>query len=294
MEKNCEITLNEYGVFTTYIDVPDCLMGRIIGRRGSTLRNIQLETHSSIKINEGRVKIYGGTKQVVESACHEIFRLLPGTDKFINTCNRKLGYFVSIPLISEYLKKNLETFRNDILGNPPKGVTENSFSSPHRLHLKICYTRISNEDKLTHARQILRKYYEEDVSKLFPKTKRYTLMVQGLKINVNEDPRQVSELYGKVFMEDKKEDENFQEIISKIDEYFRRVNLTFPERQEWQCILMSGYFQNKGNLKTFDASDILKKYGDFCFGTAEFNSIHLSIRGTGEESYYEAAEIIEI
>lgn len=47
--------------------------------------------------------------------------------------------------------------------------------------------------------------------------------------------------------------------------------------------------------KSFDASLILEKYGNFHFGEADLKTLHLSIRfQTGDDKYYKPECIVEL
>jgi activating signal cointegrator complex subunit 1 len=74
------------------------------------------------------------------------------------------------------------------------------------------------------------------------------------------------------------------------------------QRQQYDHVklhatLLNSLFRDDGDDRrtTFDASDLLKQYGSFCFGNMLLSDIHLSQRySTGSNGFYEASAIIKM
>lgn len=64
--------------------------------------------------------------------------------------------------------------------------------------------------------------------------------------------------------------------------------------------LMNSFFRNKKNSPSFDARRIMKKLGDYNFGTCSFDELHLSERPAKESTvgantgYYTAAHVLKL
>lgn len=295
MEENYNIVLNDHGKFTTSFDVPDCLVGHIIGRGGNTLRTIKRKTKTFINIltlNENsRITITGDTEVSVEWARSDICQIVSETRTKI-----KVTHFISIPLVSQSTTDNLEWFKAEILKDPPAGVTASTFQVPHKLHLTLSVFTLLDGKELIVAKQAFHQCCEDIVSKLFPKIKKYQIVVQGLGI-MNDEPSSVSVLFGNAHMENPIENENLQKMVDRIAKYCHKTELAprQKKRVKLHVSLMNIKFRGEEESKEkFDASKILEKYENFYLGTVNFDSVHLSIVGSAEEKYYEAASVFEL
>lgn len=295
-EENYDIVLTKTGKFMTSFYVPSSLLSFVIGPKGNKLKHLQRTTNTLIKVprlnEKGDVKITGDTERRVASARTQICMIV-----FQRKDKLRISHFISIPLNSDLIKNSFEKFKQDILKDPPRGVTESIFQNPNKLHLTVSVLTLVDDEELSTAQQVLQSCYEEVLSSLFPKNKKYSIVLEGLEI-MNDDPSEVNVLYGNVHMESQKENQNMQEMADKIAEYYYKSSLTRKQydRVKLHATLLNTRFRNPDEKKeAFDATYILEKYGNYCFGIMEFNSIHLSIRfTTGDSSYYEAASVIEI
>lgn len=296
IEENYDIVLTKTGKFMTSFYVPSTLLSFIIGPKGIKLKNLQRNTNTLIKVpklnEKGEVKITGDTERKVASVRTQISMIISQRKEKL-----PISHFISIPLASESINNNFEKFKQEVLNDPPRGVTDSIFQNLNKLHLTISVLTLVDDEEINAAKQVLNQCYEEAISHLFPKNKKYSIILQGLEI-MNDDPSEVNVLYGNIHMEDPKENENLQEMAEKIAEYYYKSSLAKRQydRVKLHATLLNTSFRSPEEKKeTFDTTNILKKYHNYYFGTAEFSSIHLSIRFTGGySSYYETASIINI
>lgn len=296
IEENYDIVLTKSGKFMTSFYVPSSLLSFIIGPKGSKLKSLQKNTNTVIKIpklNEtGDVKITGDTERKVASARTQISMIV-----FQRKDKLPVSHFVSIPMCSDSVEAKFKEFQENILRDPPRGVSRSIFQSPKKLHLTIITIKLVDEEEIEAAKQVFKKCYDEIILNLFMKNQTYNIVLQGLEI-MNDDPSEVNVLYGNVHMSDKKQTEQFQEMADKIADYFYMAGLARKQydRVKLHVTLMNTRYRNpEERNESFDAMDILKGYKDFYFGSVVFKKIHLSIRFTsGDNAYYEPALVLEI
>lgn len=293
IEETYEIVLTKSGKYMTSFYVPSSLLSFIIGQGGSKLKSLQRNTNTLIKvprINEkGEVKISGDTERKVASARTQISMIV-----FSRKDKLPISHFISIPLINEETKNNFEKLKNEVLKDPPRGVTYSIFQNPNKLHLTISVLTLVDDEEIKLAKHVLQSCYEEVISTLFQNNKKYSMFIKGLEI-MNDDPSEVSILYGNVHMEGEKE--NLQLLADKIAEYYHKSGLARRQydKVKLHATLMNTSFRSPEEKKeTFDATTILEKFKDYYLGSIEFKKIHLSIRFTGGESYYESVSVIQI
>nr|CAI5854510.1 unnamed protein product [Callosobruchus analis] len=295
VEDTYEILLTKSGKFMTSFYVPSSLLSFIIGPKGSKLKNLQRSTNTLIKVprlnEKGEVKVTGDTERSVASARTQISMIvMQRKDKIPFT------HFVSIPVNSEGIKAQFIAFKDEILKDPPRGVTESIFQTPNKLHLTICTLTLLDEEEIATAKKVLNDCNTEFISKLFEKNKTYRIIVEGVEI-MNDDPSEVNVLYGKVHMSNNEETSKMQEISDRIADYYYKSGLARRQydRVKLHATLMNTTFRNvEEKRENFDATNIMKNYATYHFGSIPFQGIHLSIRYTGKDDYYEHAIIINV
>uniref|UniRef100_A0A6P7G2M0 Activating signal cointegrator 1 complex subunit 1-like n=1 Tax=Diabrotica virgifera virgifera TaxID=50390 RepID=A0A6P7G2M0_DIAVI len=295
MENDYEITLNQSGKYVTSFYVPSSLLPYIIGAKASRLKSLERSTNTQIKVprpnEKGNVKIMGEQERKVASARTQISLI-------VNQRKEKLpiSHFVSIPMVSDSVKAKILEFKENILKDPARGISDSIFLSSEKLHLTISTLTLLDDEEITTAKKVLRNCYEEIISKAFPKNRTYSIHMKGIEI-MNDDPSSVNVLYGNVEMDDQVQSQNLQYIANNIADYFAMSGLAKRQYDRVKLhvtIMNSRYRKPEEKQESFDAEDILKKYKDFYFGVVEFRSIHLSVRFTRTEGYYEDALVIKL
>lgn len=297
-EQNYDIVLTKSGKFMTSFYVASSLLSFIVGPKGSRLKTLQRTTNTLIKVprpnEKGNVKITGDTERIVASARTQISLIITQRKQKL-----PVSHFVSIPMYSESIENNFNLFKEEILQNPARGVTESIFQTIKKVHLTISTLILVDDEEVNAAKEIFKNCHEEIVNNLFKKKEKekYTIVLQGLEI-MNDDPSAVNVLYGNVHMTDKNQSEKLQEMSDKIADCFYKSGLTQRQNDRVKLhvtLINTRYRSSEEKRENFDATDILERYKDFYFGTAEFKNLHLSIRFTrGDNEYYEPALVLEI
>lgn len=295
MEENFEMACNADGTYMIVFYVPMCAVKHIAGRGGTKLQTLEIQTKTIIKLpkykENCRATITGKTENSVKSAHSRVICTMRQARKY----GVKPTHFISIAFFTETIASNLETFKDNVLKETAKGVTETMFTRPNKLHLTITSLFLENKHEVEKAKQLMNQFYAEHISVMFPKIKKYTLVMQGLDIWMENDYSKAHVVYGKVYMEDSRENENLQELANKMENAFLKSGLVFEEQQPsaLRIVLMSRFLK-KYDRGTFDASNIMEKYENFHFGTLEFKKIQLSICQTAKDSFYQAALVLDI
>ncbi|CAH1183700.1 unnamed protein product [Phaedon cochleariae] len=294
IEDNYDIVLTKSGKFMSSFYVPSSLISHIIGAKGSKLHGLQRATNTLIKVpkanEKGVVKITGDTERKVASARTQISMIVMQRKEKL-----PITHFISIPIVSDGIKHKLKEFQDDILSDPPTGVTRSLFQNPEKLHLTICTLILVDEEELKAAKQVLTSCYEEVIANLFQKGTAHRIHLKGIEI-MNDDPSSVQVLYGNVLIEEAEQHDKLQVIADKISEYYYKSGLAKKqyEKVKLHVTLMNTSFQGTEEKQTFDATGILQKYKNYSFGSVDFKDIHLSVRFTGKNEYYDAAAIVNI
>lgn len=284
------------------IDVPSVLYKYIIGKKGETRRRLEADTKTSISIPkqgvEGQIVITGPTKSAVSSALTRVEVLVESFRK-----KQPFTHFLSFPLNDSNIQEGFLRFKEEVLQkcSQDHGVEESIFQNPLKLHLTIGTVTLLNEMEVRKASEHLQECqnFIRDITEGKP----LPLEVTGIEY-MNDDPGMVDVLYAKVHVKDRSD--KLQEIAERLEEHFVSAGLMARERDRVKLhgTVMNTLFrkdssaedsggtgrQNTSEREAFDARNILKEFGAYCFGEFELNSVHLSQRYSSDcTGYYTSA-----
>lgn len=284
VDESYDISVTKSGKFTTSFYVPGPLQSVIIGTKGRVLKDLQDRTKTIIKvprINEkGDVRVTGSSERNVASARNQIEMIV------LNKRNRMdVTHFISIPILSEEIRRSFKTFQEEILGDPPiKGIDESIFQNPNKLHLTIVTLTIF-ENELEDIKNVLEAFFQnESNKKILNKLKGSKLFIRGVEI-MNDDPTDVKVLYGKVHLESTELKNEFQAFCNSILDHLYKKGLIKKQYDnvKLHLTLMNAAFRRKSDdydrrsqTGSFDASFLMQKYKNYEFGASIFNCMHLS------------------
>ncbi|KAK2820500.1 hypothetical protein Q5P01_023459 [Channa striata] len=266
------------------IEVPSVLYKYIIGKKGETRRRLEYDTKTSINIPkqgvEGQIVITGSHKAAVSSAVTRI-------EVLVESFRRKqpFTHFLSFPLNDPKIQEGFLRFKDEVLRHSSQdhGVEESIFQNPAKLHLTIGTLSLLNEMEVRKACETLRECqnFIRDISDGKP----LQLKVSGIEY-MNDDPAMVDILYAKVRVKDGSD--KLQVIADRLVEHFVSVGLMV---KEWDRVKLHGTVMNTlfrkdstvedtagpgkqtmSEREAFDARNILKKFGAYCFGEFELNT----------------------
>ncbi|KAM9424965.1 activating signal cointegrator 1 complex subunit 1 isoform 1-T5 [Pholidichthys leucotaenia] len=284
------------------IDVPSVLYKYIIGKKGETRRRLEFDTKTSISIPkqgvEGQIVITGSHKAAVSSAVTRV-------EVLVESFRRKqpFTHFLSFPLNDAKIQEGFLKFKDDVLQqcSEDHGVEESVFQNPAKLHLTVGTLALLNDMEVRKACEHL----QECQSFIRGITEGKPLLLEVTSIEyMNDDPAMVDVLYAKVNVKDGSD--KLQVIAERLVEHFVSAGLM---TREWDRVKLHGTVMNTlfrkdstgedtggarkvalNEREAFDARNILKKFGTYCFGEFELNTVLLSQRySTDCTGYYSSA-----
>ncbi|XP_045201166.2 activating signal cointegrator 1 complex subunit 1-like [Mercenaria mercenaria] len=293
--------------FRTSICAPSGLLKFVIGRKGETKHRLEIETRTKIRIpkqgQKGDIVIQGHDRNGVMSAKTRIDVLLDsGRQKSPFT------HFLSIPFNTKHLQDSLTDFKNDVLRecDGDRGIDGSIFQTPCKLHLTIGCLVLLDEGEIRRAVETLQECRRELIEPIL-KGEPLHIQLDGLEY-MNDDPSEVDVLYAKV----KDPSERLQIIADRLVDKFTSIGLMQREydRVKLHITVMNTVFrkdptgttepdrrQDRGRKEreSFNAINLLKKFGNYRFGEDNITGIHLSQRHSfGTDGYYTCAGTLNV
>eukprot|EP00054_Salpingoeca_dolichothecata_P005807 m.36247 g.36247 ORF g.36247 m.36247 type:complete len:428 (+) comp15959_c0_seq1:58-1341(+) len=151
-ENPCKVTIN----------IPAIFHGRIIGRKGETLKQLQRDTKTTIRVppqNSRRtnVVIEGATEEAVDS-CRTRIELL------VDAASAKASptHFLCIPLVDPRVAQGIEAFKQEALElvaetSGDSSLTPEMFSSVASMHLTLGVLKVFSREQTDRAIALLRQ-----------------------------------------------------------------------------------------------------------------------------------------
>lgn len=284
------------GRYSTSFHVPSQFFGTIIGGKGATRRRIETETNAQIQVprqgHDGDIKITSNNPKSVSTARRRIEDIVIGARAKLN-----FTHFLSVPMVDTAIQRSFQDFKEKVLSDPQIfGITEELFQNPSKLHLTlVSMTLLDNTDR-AQAAKCLQECQETIVNKTLQELGPLEVEMRGIEI-MNDDPSVVNVLFGSV------ECAGLQVLSNKVYEYFVNKGMTQKkfDHVKLHVTLMNTRFLKEraepwdSSSKSFNATKILEKYGNFNFGRVKVKEIHLSQRHTtGSNGYYEASSMIKV
>uniref|UniRef100_A0A3Q3WKK5 K Homology domain-containing protein n=1 Tax=Mola mola TaxID=94237 RepID=A0A3Q3WKK5_MOLML len=288
--------------FRCAIEVPSVLYKYIIGKKGETRKRLEFDTNTSISIPkqgvEGQIVITGPNKAGVSSAVTRVEVLVESFRK-----KQPFTHFLSFPLNNPDIQEGFLRFKEDVLQQCSKdhGVEESIFQNPAKLHLTIGTLALLSDVEVRKASEHLQEC--QNIIRDLTEGKPLPLEVTGIEY-MNDDPAMVDVLYAKVTVKDGSN--KLQVIADRLVEHFVSVGLMI---REWDRVKLHGTLMNTlfrrdstvedtggpgrqatSERESFDARNILKKFGAHRFGAFDLNTVLLSQRYSCDcTGYYTSA-----
>ncbi|XP_058463282.1 activating signal cointegrator 1 complex subunit 1 [Malaya genurostris] len=301
-ELEYDIQIKEGGKFQTSFHVPSVFFAMIIGAKGATRRRLEVETKTQIIVpkqgSEGDILVKGSSRRGVVSCRQRIELIVLGARS-----RQPFTHFLSIPLNSEEIKRNFRIFREKVLTELPSAFTldDSLFQKAEKLHLTLCTMSLMDNEDRSLAAQLLQNCHETIIRPVVEEFGSVTLQLRALEY-MNDDPRAVDVLYASV------ESDALQRIADQMMELFVANGLMQRkyDRVKLHATLINSLFRDnadgyggvdekRGPRVTFDATEILRDFGHYDFGTQKVTEIHLSQRfSTACDGFYEATGMIKL
>ncbi|XP_064615101.1 activating signal cointegrator 1 complex subunit 1-like [Liolophura sinensis] len=291
------------GQFRHFMDVPSPYFKFLFGRKGETKRRLETETETQLTIpghgKEGPIVIVGHHRKGVLSAKTRI-------ELLVNSARQKLPstHFLSLPMNSPEIKDSFQDFKSEVLlhCDGARGLDGTIFQNPDKLHLTLGMLVLLSDAEIKAARSLLQDCQDSIVDPIL-KAEPLIAQVQGLEY-MNDDPGAVDVLYAKLDL--LSSSDRLQILVERLVEKFVAAGLMQREHERVKLHMTvinslmrkdpTGVAVSKGDNKkgppreSFDATDILKNFGDVDFGEIHLKELHLSKRYTTDDNGYYACE----
>lgn len=292
----------EKGYKLTYL-VHESYFGYIIGRNAEKKNKLEQETRTRIQIpkrgNKNDWLVIEGTKRQDIVSCKNRINMM-----IIDARHRSgFTHLVTFPLTFSALKDRFRQFEKQVLDAcmDDRGIDDSIFQFPDKLHLTICTAVLLNELEVDDAGGILESCRMSTVKRLLG-NKPLTVSIRGLEY-MNDDPGSVDVLYAKVRQVD-----NANAIQDIADDLMKRFTDAGLCKRQYDSVKIHATVMNtlkradnrpdatvKAERESFDARNILAKFGDYDFGTYDLEEIHLSLRySVASDGYYECIHKIRL
>uniref|UniRef100_A0AC35ERX3 K Homology domain-containing protein n=1 Tax=Panagrolaimus sp. PS1159 TaxID=55785 RepID=A0AC35ERX3_9BILA len=262
--------------YMTDIFVPEGLLGKLIGTKGSTKRQIEEETNSKIDIprrgDPGPV-IIASKKEEDAQRCYDRIEMI------VLEGRRRLPFthFVMIPCNSEeIMTKHGEFVEKMLFGDIHESCREPAlYMPPAKLHLTIVPLWLFSEKDAKKAGKILKAAIEDFKKK---ETATIKMTIKGLSHMGDEDVDAVKVVYAKV------QSDLAQKLANHLSNAFVKAGLTEKPRggtvKLHMTIINTRYLGSEKPEKDFiDATDLLKKFGNIEYGTINVDKIQICSMG---------------
>ncbi|XP_003746121.1 activating signal cointegrator 1 complex subunit 1 [Galendromus occidentalis] len=295
--------------FSESIHVPDRYLARICGSQHSRRKEWENLTHTKIEIpkkgESGDVVVSGNDENDVQLCVEKIQNLvlsLRSKDSFT--------HFISIPLTYPEVQRSLADFKHLVLQSSSSfagpGIMDRMFIKERKLHLTVCCLCLFDKNEEAQAIEILQTC--DELIKGSLGNEPFNIEVRGLEI-MNDEPSEVNVLYAKVFEQDRSDAGRLQILCDSIVERFRQSGFlrnklaSSREKLKLHMTLINSKFSedptavddpsqslnqrsvgSKQERKSspFDATNILKNFGDFRFGMVQLDRVELNVVSISE------------
>lgn len=302
--ENLEETENGYRLA---MPVASAYFKFVIGKKGETKKRIENETCTSIKIpragQEGDIVIQGRDKKGVTSAKTRI-------DILVESGRQKIPFthFLSLPVQHPEIAENYEIFKTEVLESctGDRGLDHTIFQRASKLHLTIGILTLACQAEIEQAQAVLQRCQDTLVRPILG-SQPLNIQIKGLEY-MNDDPDQVDVLYAKI--QSTEGSRRLEDLVNGLVEEFVASGLMRREydRVKLHLTVMNTLMRKDPNglvapggdqrrrapprdRESFDASNVLRLFGDFNFGSMMVDSIHLSDKlGVGPDGYYASAD----
>lgn len=288
-------------MFVFEMDVASAFYGALIGKGSETKTKIEQETKTQIffprRDEIGMVKIRGATKTNVQSARTRM--------ELIIDRNRQLQpitHFLSLPIgqsvESLSIREKYEEFQKKVLEQcaDERAVNKDLFQQGIKLHLTITTFVLLSKSEIDFIRETLNECVDEFLRQYLPTDgKCFRIQLKGLEF-MNDDPAFVDVLYAKVQLVDKISPNRLQNFLDRLNQELTKTGLTKQkfERLKLHVTLMNSLLRRddtgileaqktaRGRVKnadreSFDATKILRLFGQFDFGQVDLDELQLNI-----------------
>lgn len=282
-------------LFTYRMHVPSAFFGNIIGKGGQMRTRLQTETGATITVPK-----QGSTSEdIIIKAEREkaIVSAKTRIDVLVQQAKDKMDYthFLSIPLtpIKDKVKQWQDEITQKYTPENTRGFDPSILLAPEKMHLTVLMLKLFSAQEINKAKELLKQASAQVYDLLGSRSE--VVRLQGLDI-MNDDPSAADVVYIKV---QEVGDKRLIPVCDHLTKLFYEAGLaSSPDRAlKLHATLVNtryrrtlswgeegGDDEGRGGQRgtqrqPFDATDMLRKYGNIDFGQHRLIGIHLSERG---------------
>ncbi|XP_034475866.1 activating signal cointegrator 1 complex subunit 1 [Drosophila innubila] len=272
----CNIEQLPDGSFKLALHVPKSFYGGLIGLKGSTKRRIETETKTDIHVPRQNdisndLLIKSNERSNVCAALRKIRLLIDSLRK-----RMRPTHFLAVPLNSGQVLKRFVELKQSILDAQLPGIDPELFISERCIHITLgVYVLLDDAERKNAVNEL--QTCRQWLSGL---STPFELKIKGLEI-MNDDPSSVRVLYAAV------ESPELQQFADKCLKHFQTTGLCATDNNQRDSIklhmtVLNNHYR-KDNKSNFDGREILKRYGDYDFGTAQCKEVHMCVIKSSQE-----------
>ncbi|XP_017003865.2 activating signal cointegrator 1 complex subunit 1-like [Drosophila takahashii] len=272
------------GEFKLAFYVHESFYGGLIGSKGSTKHSIQENTKTQIyfpRSNEEPNEVIIRAKhrnQVCDALGCIRFRMISMRRKMSRT------HILAVALNFGEVQERYVELKKCILEAQLPGIHEGLFISKYCLHYTIGVFVLLDEKERQKALKVL----DSCRSQLADLKTPFEMKVKGLV--TNDNPSLTRVLHGCI------ESPDLKKFADRCNALYENAGLSLLGTCNMRMKIMNIRFREEAtNKDTFDASEIVERFGNFDFGTAICQEVHLCELGSrGEDKFYNICRSLQI
>ncbi|OQV24521.1 putative Activating signal cointegrator 1 complex subunit 1 [Hypsibius exemplaris] len=289
--------------------IPSALFAMMIGKGGAGKKAIEDETKARIIFPDNRSQ---EQTKPIEIFSYDEVQLIVCRRRLLQSAQNArfkipFTHFLCFPASSQSVHQSFQTFRNEVTKKcgGSRGFSPDLFQNYSKLHLTIGTLALFSQYEYGLAADGLTECFADGLWRELNEGPLHCRL-KGLEI-MNDDPSEVDVLYAKI------EDPTgrLQQIADSVYEWFMEAEPRFLQDKfdhvdnvKLHVTLLNSRFRKGEEIgeeevesvggksrsrKTFDATDILKHFGDYDFGTVHIKEIHVSQRFSSDSNgFYKA------
>ncbi|ORX58314.1 hypothetical protein DM01DRAFT_1223172 [Hesseltinella vesiculosa] len=266
-------------IVTHYHPVQRTYHGFLIGKGGSTLKRMKLETGTRIDITDGEdLVMIKGTQDKVDNAIQVI-------DAFLQQAKDKarLTHFVSLPTMSSHTTRKLDDFHKELASYKTDGITPDLLIPANKLHMTLGVCKLLSQPDLEKAIQVIKQELPAIIQPLVADEQTVCVRLKKLAI-MEKQPSKARILY--IEAQDETKNKILPKLCDAIRDKLMENGIILDENRPLKACLQIHITLIKARTckaeegrSTFDARKILKSHGDLDLGMVHLDKLHLMKMG---------------
>ncbi|KAI8881227.1 hypothetical protein K501DRAFT_253567 [Backusella circina FSU 941] len=279
-------------IVTDYYTVNKSYHGLLIGKGGSTLKRLKVETGTRIDVVKGSDQVMiKGNGEKIELAKKAIERTIQQA-----LDHARPTHFLALPIKSIQNRK-MEDFQKSILSNTfqCRGMDPSIVVSPANLHITLGVMKLLGQSELERAIKYMKEECPPIIESILQE-KKLTIRLKKLEI-MQKNPAEAHVLY--ITPQDESQNKVLLELCKALND--KMIEGGFMQKEDrplklHATLINTSNRSNKSDERqTFDARPILKEFKNLDFGLAHLDKLHIMKMGrTGPNKTYQTEGAISL